>query len=304
MTVKIKENKPSSQLQDNGTKSTHHSTKNFKISDIFVKILIYFMLLTISVIVIVPIIWIVGAAFNPGNSLFSSTIIPKNFSTVHFRTLFRETDFPIWYKNTLKIATINMFVSVLLTTSAAYVFSRYRFKGRKFGLMTMLILQMFPSFLAMTAIYVLLLQVGLLNTHMGLILVYATGQIPYNTWLAKGYFDGIPRSIDEAAKIDGASNLMIFRKIILPLAKPIIAFIAITNFIGPWMDFILPRLILRSADKKTLAIGLWEMAVQQHNTKFTVFAAGSVLVAIPITILFIYLQKHIVEGLTKGAVKS
>ncbi|ABY94334.1 binding-protein-dependent transport systems inner membrane component [Thermoanaerobacter pseudethanolicus ATCC 33223] len=271
--------------------------------DFIRKMIIYILLITLSFIVIIPIIWIIGSSLNPGDTLFSSTLIPKNPSLVHYKTLLTNSDFPLWYKNTLKIATANMIVSVFLSTSTAYVFSRYRFMGRKSMLMTILVLQMFPSFLAMTAIYVLLLQLGLLDTHLGLILVYATGQIPYNTWVAKGYFDGIPRSMDEAAKIDGASNFTIFYKIILPLAKPIITFIALTNFTGPWMDFVLPKLILRSADKKTLAMGLYDMAVHQHNTKFTLFAAGAVLVAIPITLLFVYLQKHIVEGLTKGAVK-
>ncbi|MDP9750844.1 sugar ABC transporter permease [Thermoanaerobacter pentosaceus] len=295
MTVKFNENQLTT-----GMKSPK---KRITLVDMIRKAYIYSLLVVISLIVIIPILWIIGSSLSPGDSLFSSTLIPKNPSLIHYRNLLTNSDFPLWYKNTLKIATINMVVSVFLSTSSAYVFSRYRFRGRKPTLMVMLVLQMFPSFLAMTAIYVLLLQLGLLDTHLGLILVYATGQIPYNTWVAKGYFDGISRSMDEAAKIDGASNFTIFYKIILPLAKPIITFIALTNFTGPWMDFVLPKLILRSADKKTLAMGLYDMAVNQHNTKFTVFAAGAVLVAIPITLLFIYIQKHIVEGLTKGAVK-
>jgi len=156
----------------------------------------------------------------------------------------------------------------------------------------------------MTAIFILLSKLGLLNSHWGLILVYAGGQIPYNTWLCKGYFDGIPRSLDEAAKIDGASNMTIFIKIILPLARAIITLVALTNFMGPWFDFIFPQIILKSANKKTLAMGLFEWVQKQQNTQFTRFAAGAILVAIPITLLFVYLQKHIVEGLSSGATKG
>ncbi|QIB27256.1 sugar ABC transporter permease [Caloranaerobacter azorensis] len=284
-------------------KNTADNNSN-RISKYLSKIVLYAVLLFLSFIVLAPVVWIIGSSLNPGNSLYGSTLIPKNPTLIHYKELFTKTNFVRWYLNTLKIATINMILSVIFTTITAYVFSRFKFKGKKVGLVSMLILQMFPSFLSMTAIYVLLMQIGLLNTHLGLILVYAGGQIPYNAWLVKGYFDGIPKSLDEAARIDGASNLTIFRKIILPVAKPIITFIALTQFTAPWMDYILPRLILRSADKKTLAMALYEMVTGQQNTKFTLFAAGSILVAIPITLLFIYLQKHIVEGLSAGATKS
>lgn len=268
------------------------------------KIAVYALLISISIIILLPVIWIVLASFNSGTSLFSTSLIPKEPTLIHYKNLFTKTQFPIWYLNTLKIATINMIVSVVLTTMSAYVFSRFRFKGRKSALMTMMILQMFPSFLAMTAIYIMITKLGLINTHWGLILVYAGGQIPYNTWLCKGYFDGIPKSLDEAAKIDGASNMTIFTKIIMPLAKPIVVFVALTNFMAPWFDFIFPQIILKSTDKKTVAMGLFEWVQKQQNTNFTMFAAGAILVAVPITILFVFLQKHIVEGLSQGAVKG
>ncbi|OGO79445.1 MAG: sugar ABC transporter permease [Clostridiales bacterium GWB2_37_7] len=265
---------------------------------------IYFMLIIQTVIVLIPVIWIIGSSLNPGNSLYGSTLIPKSPTFIHYIELFTKTDFPKWYLNTLKIATLNMIFSVIIITLTSYVLSRFRFKGRKQGLMAMLILQMFPTMLSMTALYVLLWQMNLLNSHWGLVLIYVGGGIPYNTWLVKGYFDGIPRSLDEAAKIDGASNLTIFRKIVLPLAKPIITFVALTSFTGPWMDFLLPRLLIRSAENKTLAVGLYEWVFGQQNTKFTLFAAGAILVAIPIVILFAFLQKNIVEGLSSGASKG
>jgi arabinogalactan oligomer/maltooligosaccharide transport system permease protein len=204
-------------------------------------------------------------------------MFPKNPSFIHYKELFTETDFPLWYMNTLKIATMNMVFSIIIITITSYIFSRFRFKGRKQGLMAMLILQMFPTFLAMTALYVLLWQMKLIDKHIGLVLVYVGGAIPYNTWLVKGYFDGIPRSLDEAARIDGATNLTVFRKITMPLAKPIITFVA---------------------------VGLFEWVKGQQNTKFTIFAAGAILVAIPIVALFAYLQKNIVEGLSSGASKG
>ncbi|WP_069649894.1 sugar ABC transporter permease [Caloranaerobacter ferrireducens] len=266
--------------------------------------LLYSLLLLIAFLVLSPVIWIVGSSFNPGTSIFSSTLIPKNPTVKHYIKLFTETDYPIWFMNTLKIATINMIVSLVITTLSAFAFSRFRFRGRKQGMMVILILQMFPSILAMTAIYALLTKLNLINTHMGLIIVYATGQIPFNTWLVKGYLDAIPRSLDEAAKIDGATNLAILTKIILPLAKPILVFVALQNFIGPWFDFIFPQLILRSADKKTLAMGLFAWIAERQQNHYTLFAAGAILVAVPITILYTYFQKHIVEGLSAGATKG
>lgn len=266
-------------------------------------IFIYIILTITAIVVLYPVVWIITGSLNPGDSLFSTRLIPETFSLHHYTYLFEQTNYLIWYKNTLKIAFWNMIISTILVVSAAYAFSRFRFRGRTQGLMAMLVLQMFPGFMGMIAIYILLLQLGLLDNHWGLILVYAGGSIPFGAWLVKGYFDGLPRSLDEAAKMDGAGHLTIFFKVMLPLSKPIIVFIAINNFIGPWMDFIFARLILRSGEKKTLAVGLFEMVTGQGNTEFTTFAAGAVLVAIPITILFFIFQDHLVEGLKAGANK-
>ncbi len=266
--------------------------------------LIYVVLILTTVVILYPVIWIVSGSLNPGDSLFTTRFIPESISLVHYQYLFNETDYPLWYWNTFKIAFWNMLLSTILVVTAAYAFSRFRFPGRKQGLMAMLVLQMFPSFMGMIAIYILLLQVNLLDNHWGLILVYAGGSIPFGAWLVKGYFDGIPRSLEEAAKIDGASDVKIFYKIMMPLSTPILVFIAVTNFIGPWMDFIFARLVLRSDEKKTLAVGLFEMITGRANTEFTNFAAGAVLVAVPITILFFIFQDHLVNGLKAGANKG
>lgn len=264
----------------------------------------YIFLITLVIMVLYPLIWVLMGSFNPGNSLSKTKMLTADMTISHYVYLFTETDYLKWYWNTLKIAFGTMVFSTFFVVMSGYAFSRYRFKGRKQGLMAMLILQMFPSFMGMIAIFLLLDRVGLLDTHLGLILVYAGGAIPFNTWLVKGYFDGIPRSLEEAARIDGAGHATVFFKVMMPLSKPILVFVAVSNFIGPWMDFIFARLVLTSTEKKTLAIGLFEMIKGQSNTEFTNFAAGAVLVAIPITILFIIFQKHIVEGLKAGANKG
>ncbi len=270
----------------------------------FTLLLIYIILIVTAVFILFPVFWIITGSMNPGSTLYSSQLIPDSLTLTHYKHLFEDTNYLLWYRNTFKIAFWCMIISTLLIVTAAYAFSRFRFTGRKQGLMAMLVLQMFPGFMGMIAIYILLLQIDLLDNHWGLILVYSGGSIPFGVWLVKGYFDGLPRSLEEAAKLDGASHVKIFMKIMMPLSKPILVFIAVNNFIGPWMDFIFARLVLRSGDKKTLAVGLFEMIQENGNSEFTVFAAGAVLVAIPITILFFIFQNQMVEGLKAGANKG
>jgi len=267
-------------------------------------IAIYLILIILSVAVIYPVIWIVGSSFNEGTSLASSRAIPKNFTLDNYIRLFQKTKYKTWYLNTLKIAVVNMIASVFLSGTMGYVFARLKFAGKKFGLMSILILQMFPTFMGMVAIYVLLLNFGILDKPLALVLIYAVGQIPYNTWLIKGYLNNVPKSLDEAAYVDGATKFQTFTKIILPIMSPILTFVAITQFMAPWFDFILPNYLISSDEKRTLAVGLYRLINGQQNNNFTMFAAGSVLVAAPITILYIFLQKFLVEGLTAGANKE
>lgn len=278
--------------------------RNVSPGNVIKTIFLYILLVFMAVVVIYPVLWIVGASFNPGTGLSSATMIPENATIAHYKRLFDETEFVRWYGNTLMIATLNMIAAVFLTTTTAYVFARFNFVGKKAGLLTILVLQMFPSFLGMIAIYMLFLNFGLLNQPLALVLIYATGQIPYNTWLVKGYLSGIPRTLDEAAMIDGANKIQIFTKIIYPLSKPIITFVAVTQFMAPWFDFILPRFLISSDSKKTLAVGLYEMIAGNTNNNFTMFAAGAVLVALPITIIYMFLQRYLIEGVTAGANKG
>ncbi|MCM3733759.1 sugar ABC transporter permease [Fictibacillus nanhaiensis] len=264
----------------------------------------YLVLLSAVAIVIYPIIWVIGSSFNPGNTLSSSTIIPENATLAHYKKLFTETDYLIWYWNTLKICFITMVLSVIFIGLTAYAFSRYKFVGRKNGLMLFLILQMIPQFVAILAIYILAFQVGLLDTHLALILVYVGGLIPMNTYLAKNYYDTIPKELDESARIDGAGHFRIFWQIILPLSKPILAVIALFSFISPFADFILASILISSDEKMTLAVGLFNMIKNEFGNSFTVFAAGSVLIAIPIGLLFLSLQRYFISGLTAGGTKG
>lgn len=266
----------------------------------------YVVILLMLIIILYPLFWIIGSSFNPGNSLSGSSMIPDNATLKHYKELFdiEKSDYLIWYRNTLKICIITMILSVVLVSLTAYSFSRYRFIGRKNGLITFLVLQMIPNFAALIAIYVLASLTNLIDTHLGLILLYTGGSIPMNTYLMKGYLDTIPRELDESARMDGAGNLRIFWQVIMPLAKPIIAVIALFTFIAPFTDFIIARILLRTEEKYTLAVGLYQMIAKQFGNEFTLFAAGAVLIAVPISILFLMLQKYFVSGLTAGGIKG
>jgi arabinogalactan oligomer/maltooligosaccharide transport system permease protein len=284
--------------QVNTTQNTIAKAKEF-----FIHTFLYLQIAIMCLIVLVPIVWIVGSSFNQSPALTNATMIPQNPTLQHYVHLLTETRYLRWALNSLQIAIFNTILSVFLSASVGFIFARFVFKGKKVALITILVLQMFPSFMAMTALYVLFLTFGLLDTHLALLLVYSAGQIPFNTWLIKGFLDSVPKELDESAMLDGASKIQIFTKIIFPLAKPILAFVAVSAFMTPWMDFIFPRLILRSNDNLTLAVGLYNMIAGNQN-EYTIFAAGAVLVAIPITILFVVFQKYMIEGITAGANKG
>jgi len=269
-------------------------------------ILLYALLIFVLVLVVYPLAFTVSSAFSESDGLATLSAYPftQPFSLRQFNRLFSETKYIEWFKNTLKIATVNMALSVVVTTISAYIFSRFRFPMRKPLLMSMLVLQMFPSFAGMIALYVLVWRIGLLDNHFGLILIYAAGTIPYNTWLIKSYLDTIPRSLDEAARVDGAGYFKTFYKIVIPVARPMITFLAVTCFTGPWMDFIMPRMLLKSDANKTLAVGLFELINGRERNYFSMFAAGAVLVALPFMALFAINQQYMTQVLSSGAVKE
>ena len=293
--------------------------KKHSLSTILVLIILYTVLISTVLFVLYPVAFTVGAAFTKTNSLAATTIspIPKEPSVYQFKRLLtpadkivegttdvRGTKYVKWYGNTLKIAVFNVLLTLAVCVTAAYIFSRFRFPLRKPLLASMIVLQMFPSFIGMVATYVLLWKINGLNTHWGLLLVYAAGSVPFNVWLMKGYFDTVPKSVEEAAHVDGAGSFTTYVLIVLPMVKPMIMFLALTSFTAPWMDFIFPRLILRSDDKKTLALGLFELINGRANDNFTMFAAGALLVAVPFTLLFMAGQKFLLKSLAAGAVKE
>ena len=268
--------------------------------------LIYLVLLVMFVVILYPLVWALAISMNTTTSLYGASLSPENWSLDNYVWLFTSprSQYLTWYKNTLFIATICSVLSTFFVAITAYAFSRYRFKGRKYGLYAFLLLQMFPVLMAMVAIYILLNTIGLIDTLWGLIIVYVGGSIPMNAFLVKGYFDTIPKSLDESAKMDGAGHFRIFFQILLPLAKPILAVVALFNFMAPFMDFILPRIILRSPQNFTLALGLYNFVNSQFSNNFTRFAAGAILIALPIAAVYLHLQKYLITGLSAGATKG
>lgn len=259
-----------------------------------------------------PILWVISASFNPANTLVGQSMIPRNASLVNYKEVFTSEQYPIalWIKNSIIISITTAALVVVMTSLAAYAFSRFRFKGRRQGLFAALLVQVFPQMLAAVSIYLLVLSIGKLipslgiNTHAGLVLVYLGGAMGVNAWLMKGYFDTIPTSLEESAMIDGASPFQAYYKIILPLARPILAVIFLLQFIGSYSEFIFASVLISSSEKYTLAVGLQLFIQDQYASRWGVFAAASVLGALPIVTLFMFLQKYLVSGLTSGAVKG
>ena len=269
--------------------------------------LAYILLIAVCVIIIYPLLWTIGASFNPGNSLVSTSIIPKNPTNEHYVKLFAGEGnlfYKQWYLNSLKIGVFTMLLSLISVSFTAYAFSRFRFKGRKNGLTLFMLLQMIPQFSALTAIFVLGQMLGLINSHWLLILIYVGGQIPMNSYLLKGYMDTIPMDLDESARIDGASRTRIFWQIIIPLSRPMLAVVAMNGFTGPLGDFALSSVILRNPESYTLPIGLYKLVSDKMGASYTTFAAGAILISIPIVIVFLSLQKHFVSSLTAGGTKG
>ena len=269
--------------------------------------LAYILLIAVCVIIIYPLLWTIGASFNPGNSLVSTSIIPKNPTNEHYVKLFAGEGnlfYKQWYLNSLKISVFPMLLSLISVSFTAYAFSRFRFKGRKNGLTLFMLLQMIPQFSALTAIFVLGQMLGLINSHWLLILIYVGGQIPMNSYLLKGYMDTIPMDLDESARIDGASRTRIFWQIIIPLSRPMLAVVAMNGFTGPLGDFALSSVILRNPESYTLPIGLYKLVSDKMGASYTTFAAGAILISIPIVLVFLSLQKHFVSSLTAGGTKG
>ncbi len=258
-----------------------------------------------------PISYIISASLNPLGTVVSTTVIPRDISFENFHQLFNtpSIQFPRWAMNTLIVCFVVTFIQIFSSALAAYAFSRFRFKGRRGGLLSLLLIQMFPQILAAVALYFLFTDIGEaipsigLNTLGGYILVLLGGSLG-QVWLIKGFFDSVPRSLDEAAKIDGASHVQTYFRIILPLVRPILAVSGLLVFVSVIAEFLLASIFLTSGSKKTLAVGLFGLIDADRSNNLGVFAAGALLTAIPVVLLFLFLQRFIVGGMTSGGVKG
>ncbi|AYY71480.1 sugar ABC transporter permease [Listeria monocytogenes] len=264
----------------------------------------YLFLTVLTIIILYPILITASSAFKPGNIAAFTLEWSDSWTLNNFTRLFNETLYLDWYKNTLIIAIVTMIMQVTIVTLAGYTYSRYRFKGRKNSLIFFLIIQMVPTMAALTAFYVLAMLLGALDQYWFLTLIYIGGGIPMNTWLMKGYFDTVPRDLDESAKLDGAGHFRIFAQIILPLVRPMIAVQALWAFMGPFGDFLLAKFLLRTPENLTIAVGLQTFIANPQQQKVALFAAGAILAALPICLLFFFLQKNFVSGLTAGGTKG
>lgn len=257
-----------------------------------------------------PIVFVVSAALNPLGTLSSSTPVPSEASMVNFRNLLADTEFAGWFGNSVLIAGASAAASVFLSALAAYAFSRMRFHGRRVGLMSLLLIQMFPQFLAIVAIFLMFSRITDLwpaigfNQAWGLILLYLGGALGVNTWLMKGFFDTVPRELDESATMDGATHAQTFFRILLPVVSPILAVTGLLAFIGTINEFLIANVFLTDTGAKTLSVGMYGLVAGERNNNFGMFCAGTLLTAIPTVLVFQFLQRYIVDNLTAGAVKG
>lgn len=259
-----------------------------------------------------PVVLIFSTSINPISQVTVTQLIPENATLNNYRQMLTDEQFPFarWVFNSIKVSGITALLVVALTSLAAFAFSRFRFRLRQPLLRTVLLVQVFPNILAVTALYLILLTIGRiypgfgLNSHFGLILVYLGGAMGFNTWLMKGFFDTIPRDLDEAAYIDGASSWYTFTRVIFPLVRPILAVIFILTFIGTYADYLLARVMLTDKMQYTVAVGLSLFVGEQYSQRWNLFAAGALIAALPTLILFYLIQNQLQSGLTVGAVKG
>lgn len=282
--------------------------KSYKLRRTLTDVLIYVILAFLGIVWVLPLIWLLLHSFRAEGGVAVPYVFPKQYTLDNYKLLFTNTsvfDYPRWFLNTFVVAVFSCIISTLSVLMVSYAFSRLRFKARRTFINIGMVLGMFPGFMTMIALYYLLKAMNLTQTLPALVICYSAGA-GLGFAISKGFFDTIPRALDEAATIDGATRNQIFWKIILPMSKPIIVYTVLTSFISPWCDFILVRIIMGDArDNYTVALGLQRMCDQQYiGTYFKQFLSGSVLVAIPITILFLKMQKYYVEGVTAGGVKG
>jgi len=259
-----------------------------------------------------PAFFILSTSFNPANSISTTHLVPKNPTLNHYQTLLSNEEYPflLWMWNTVKVSVITAGISVFVCSLGAYSFSRFRFRGRRAGLLTVLLVQIFPQTLGMVAIFLMIKSLGSfipwvgLNTHGGLVLVYLGGAMGINTWLMKGFFDSIPRSLEESAMIDGATHFQAFLKVILPLSRPILSVVFVIQFLYSYSEYMLASILLKGKSVYTLPVGMQLFITHHYDDRWGAFAAASVMGTALVLILFYALQRQIVSGLMRGALKG
>jgi ABC-type maltose transport systems, permease component len=264
------------------------------------------LFIILCIAVLIPIFYALSVSLSDGNDIISSrfSFIPKHLSLENYRTVLFQMPFFLWLKNSLVLAFFTVLISVAIAVFAAYACARYRFKGRKSLMYLLLLLNAFPSILSMFALYRLLRITGLMNSYAGLTLIYTGSMTIFSLWNMKGYFDTIPVDIEQAARIDGATDSIIIREIILPLAKPTIIVTAVLVLLSVWNDYIFAINFLSGAEKYTLAVGLYSLQATDYTRNWPLFSAASLLASLPALIIFFLIQRHMRSGLTAGGVKE
>lgn len=253
--------------------------------------------------VLFPLFWIFSASFSARASLFASSLVPKSLSLLHYQRLLTNTDFILWVRNSAFVCLGGSLLALVFTVPMAYAFCRFRFWGKRYGLLILILLQILPATATIVAIYKVIQWIGLLNRFSGLILVYAGTTIPFNAWLMRGYFESIPRDIEESAYIDGATRWVAFLKIALPLALPMVVVVFIFNLITFYNDYLLASIILSGKQNYTIALGM-RFFDQPYATNWGMFSAASVLACLPIGIVFYSAQRFLITGLLSGAIRG
>lgn len=260
----------------------------------------------LCMLVLVPIIYTVSVSLNANNGLVSSRLqfFPSQITFEHYRAILNDKPFLVWIKNSLLLSVLTVAFSLLIAVPASYSFSRYRFRGRNFLLSALMVLNAFPAILTMFAIYRVMKTAGLLNSDIGLVIIYTGSMVIFAMWNMKGYFDSLPVELEEAARIDGVSEIGLITRIIMPLARPSIVITAVLVLIFVWNEYIFATVFLTGAEKYTLALGLYSLQATEYTRNWPLFSAGAVLTSLPVLVLFFALQKYMVSGLTTGGVKN
>ena len=265
----------------------------------------YFVLILFCIIAIYPVLQVLTISLRPADRLLSTTleIIPDNATLDAYRELFSDRPFLSWMLNSLLISLVVTVTGVVLASTAGYAFSRFSFFGKKMGLLALLTTQMFPATMLLLPLYIMLIKLGLINTYLGVIVIYAATALPFTIWTMKGYYDTIPYSLEEAARIDGCNQFLAFYKIILPLAAPALVITALFSFMTAWAEYLVAAQILQDSDLWTLPLGLKSFE-SNMSTEWGLYGAASLIVAIPVIVLFLALSRYLVSGLTLGSVKG